>query len=358
MKLSSKKIVEATERYYRERDRYEKLTRYIEEKCIYELIDRLGLQVNITARTKRVNSFEGKLRRFKEWNKKPEWTTIDHVFGGLSDFSGIRVIYYSPTDKEVILKTLQSIFKCIESDNKDRFAEGGGFYQAVHLQVELPIDDRTIETENLSGLGAEIQVCSVMSHVWNEIEHDIGYKPSGEISTREQELLDELGQLKLKGDEIIDELMSTHHRKVVEQDRLEDAASVEDYLKDHFRIRRVTFSGSELLGVLKQLEITTGKRFASFMGTDTPGVSRNALNQQWEEAKRKIAKFNTHLHKVGRQDLALNPRNSPDPAIFLILENSHEYILQKFPAGRGRGRPVKIRSLATQYVNFLSTSKQ
>lgn len=361
MKLGIRDITAAAERYHRERDRYEKLTRIIEELCVAELCDRRGFAVNITARTKRVNSFEGKLRRIRE-RKTKKWKDVEDVFktsSGLSDFSGVRIVYYSPTDKEAVIAALKRIFVCGKADNKDRAKEKkGSFYQAVHIQAAIPEELISPDTENLRGLKAELQICSVMSHVWNEVEHDIDYKPSGSTTKTEKDLLAELGRIKIEGDKIIASLMSAHHERMLKEDRIEDEASLEKAILDHFYLRRNRFSGNctRLLENLEQLNIHTRKEFKAAMGVGKPGMGKPSLNAIWKKAQNDIRSFNSFLPE-DKKDLKLEPTESTDPAFFLILQHSYKKILRDFPAGRSRGRPRKIRSWAYQYKEYSNAAK-
>ena len=80
----------------------------------------------------------------------------------------------------------------VDVDKKD---STGHFYRATHCQVALKAEDLLEPFDNLEGLTCEIQVCSMMAHVWNEIEHDIGYKPTGELSDLERATLVNIGHL-------------------------------------------------------------------------------------------------------------------------------------------------------------------
>ncbi len=57
-------------------------------------------------------------------------------------------------------------------------------FTASHALRGVPAFSDLIGTyANVAGVPCEVQVCSMMAHVWNEIEHDLGYKPlTGELS--------------------------------------------------------------------------------------------------------------------------------------------------------------------------------
>ncbi len=361
MPISTQLIREATLRYYRERDRYEKLTRMVEDRCVRELIEGSGLRVNITARTKRLDSLEGKLKRFKRRDEKIDWNEVEDVFNNLSDFSGVRIIYYDPLDRPAILEILRKSFRVNDVDEKDRQqADPTNFYAATHLSVSPKEDVLATDYENIRDLQAEIQVCSLMAHVWNEVDHDIGYKPSGSLSDEEIGLLCELGRLKLEGDEIIRKLMVKYQDRLAAEDLITDSAGLASMLQEHFGIGRLTFNGNPgaLLPALQQLDITTGNELKRAMGTGRLGASRQSLNRLWKDAQGEIKRFNKYLTKNGKENLALSATNSADPGLMLLLRNSFRKILRELPAGRGQGRPAKIRSLASAYKDFASQSRR
>jgi ppGpp synthetase/RelA/SpoT-type nucleotidyltranferase len=68
--------------------------------------------------------------------------------------------------------------------------QDGRFYRATHCQVALKAEDLVEPFDNLEGITCEIQVCSLLAHVWNELEHDLVYKPTtGTFSGRESDSL-------------------------------------------------------------------------------------------------------------------------------------------------------------------------
>ena len=81
--------------------------------------------------------------------------------------------------------------------------------------VLLKDEEAVGQHQNLKGWGCEIQICSQLAHVYNEIEHDLRYKPlTGALSKNESELLNALARLMEVGDTII-----SHTREAVTQDK-------------------------------------------------------------------------------------------------------------------------------------------
>jgi hypothetical protein len=139
--------------------------------------------------------------------------SVEQVFCGVGDLAGVRVATYVESDRERVVDLIRHHFHesltglPVEVDRKSR--DSG--YRATHCQVALP--ERLIagpDGRNLRGLTCEIQVCSMLAHAWNEIEHDIRYKVGrlGEVSPFEGILLDNFLEKTLEGDELIGQILS------------------------------------------------------------------------------------------------------------------------------------------------------
>ena len=101
------------------------------------------------------------------------------------------------------------------SERKDKnVADNNNFYRATHIEAFLPEADVIGTYANVSDVPCEIQVCSMMAHVWNEIEHDLGYKPfTGSFSEQERSLLISLGFAVRQGDITIGNLFAETERR-------------------------------------------------------------------------------------------------------------------------------------------------
>jgi ppGpp synthetase/RelA/SpoT-type nucleotidyltranferase len=60
---------------------------------------------------------------------------------------------------------------------------------ATHVLIEIGDEEERL---SLRGTICEIQITSLASHVFNELEHDIGYKPHGAEISKERESLEEV----------------------------------------------------------------------------------------------------------------------------------------------------------------------
>ena len=362
MPLTKELVEQITERYSRERDRYRKLTRVVEELCVSHFIESSGVLANITARTKSPISLRRKLVRIMRKNEKPHWDTAEDVFRELSDLSGVRIALYSRTDQELVeaglSEKLFSIAADPKFDLKDKRAGSSPDYpgyKATHCQVELRPENLAGENENLEGLSCEIQICTMMQHVWNEIEHDIGYKPSGTVSTGENELLKRLSELAREGDDLIGELIKQHNKRLAQDNLIADGNSLANYIGELFHIERITFRENigNLFEALQRINACGRKELRKVMGLKKSGDP--GARKAWEKAKAEIPRFNTFLRGEGKDNYQLVARNSADPGLFLLLQHSRKTILQ---ACRGPGRPAKIRSLATLYEQYANSTRK
>ncbi len=209
MGLSTDQIAEAAQRYHREYDRYVKLSDNVYHIC-QEIVRKLTIRATVQRRAKDPKSFIEKLK--KEENKI-KYQSVDEVFSSISDLAGVRIITYLESDREMVVKEIKKEFvgktsADIDIDVKDK-TDPGRHYRATHCQVFLSEQYLASPNENLKDTTCEIQVCSILAHVFNEIEHDLQYKPlSGTISNQEQELINQLGLLTRSGDITIKGILS------------------------------------------------------------------------------------------------------------------------------------------------------
>lgn len=103
-------------------------------------------------------------------------------------------------------------------------AKRDNYYRATHIEACLPPTDLVGTYANVARVPCEIQVCSMMAHVWNEIEHDLGYKPfAGSLSPFERDQLKHLGMMVRTADGIISQLLAaTDQRLGAETARFSD----------------------------------------------------------------------------------------------------------------------------------------
>ena len=153
--------------------------------------------------------------------------SVEKVFERVGDLAGVRITTYVEKDRAGAVEELKARFvggpnegefPIVEKDARDKL------YRATHCQVAIKGQELVGTYANFKDVTCEIQVCSLLAHVYNEIEHDIRYKKlTGEISDKEDDLLDALGKLTASGDVLIETVIETQERRQSElQGEFED----------------------------------------------------------------------------------------------------------------------------------------
>jgi ppGpp synthetase/RelA/SpoT-type nucleotidyltranferase len=212
--FSETDIKDTVARYEREYDRYLKLCARVAEIC-RDIVDANAIRAQVTSRAKTPKSFESKLRRIVAGNKKP-LTDLDSVFVHVRDLAAVRIATYEYRHEGQIVDLVCKRFLSetgtlpvaeVKDYLRDKPNEDN-YYRATHVEVFLPSADLVGTYANVARVPCEIQVCSMMAHVWNEIEHDLGYKPmSGSLSPFERLKLKHLGNHVRMADDFISELL-------------------------------------------------------------------------------------------------------------------------------------------------------
>lgn len=223
MTISDDTIKKAVQRYYREYDRYLKLAARVAEICRSEIVEGNAIRAQVTSRAKSTKSLEGKLRRLSATGKK-SIPDVDAVFEQIRDLAAVRIATYEQRHEEQVVQLVCKRFidaggqrPTHELKDKNR-NNPNNFYRASHIEVFLTASDGVGTYINVMDVTCEVQVCSMMAHVWNEIEHDLGYKPAaGELSDQERNFLVMLGQSVRMGDGTIASLFAETERRQREQ---------------------------------------------------------------------------------------------------------------------------------------------
>lgn len=223
MTISDDTIKRAVQRYHREYDRYLKLAARVAEICRSEIVEGNAIRAQVTSRAKSPKSLEGKLRRFAATGKK-SFPNVDAVFDQIRDLAAVRVATYEQRHEDQVVQLVCNRFvdtggqrPTHERKDKNR-DDPDNFYRASHIEVFLTAVDGVGTYTNVMDVPCEVQVCSMMSHVWNEIEHDLGYKPAaGVLSDQERNFLVMLGQSVRMGDGTISSLFAETERRQREQ---------------------------------------------------------------------------------------------------------------------------------------------
>lgn len=354
MSIADRVIRDAVARYDRERDRYLKLAARVSDICRVSIVEDNAIRAQVTFRTKTVRSFDGKLKRFARRPDK-NYASVDEVFAGVGDFAGVRIATYRPEDECRVTDEIKKLFEGESSsevfvDKKDKLAVNSyQFYRATHCQVFLREEDLVGHYENLRGTSCEIQVCSMMAHVWNEIEHDIGYKPEGGgPGDAEKGLLEALGHLTRSGDAAITRLLAANAARM--QENVGDFMDVHDFvarLRPFFPEADLSVNAGQAFDAVNEQGLNSVVALKANLGDEalSPAV-----------AAKRIEAFNRYLASVDSAEYSLNPA-SADVLTMAVLHTFAGAIFDRHPSARSKGRPARIFYIARLYDRFMESLK-
>lgn len=354
MAISEPMIVEAVARYQREYDRYLKLCARVAEICRNEIIEGNAIRAQVTFRAKSPKSLENKLRRYATTGSK-DLPDVDSVFEQVRDLAAVRVATYEQNDEKKVSEALCRRLlgnggNGVVPEVRDKLQiDPNNFYRATHFEVYLPQSDIVGTYANVDGVPCEIQVCSIMAHVWNEIEHDLGYKPlSGVLSELEKNTLVSLGHLSRSGDGMISQLLAaTDARHADQTDAFTD---VYDFVA---RIRRwfpsVDFgrNAGPLFEELQQLRLVTPAGIANQVGNTEEMATTSRKN---------LVGLSAELRARGETRYELE-ENSADLLLVALLPKLAKHILSNHPSGRGVGGPTRISWIASRFLELDGNKK-
>ena len=343
-------IVEAVARYDRERDRYLKLAARVADICRTQIVEDNAIRAQVTSRTKTLRSFEGKLKRFAKREDKT-FATVSEIFDAIGDFAGVRVATYRPEDEARVVEEISRSF-CgtggggVNIEVKDKLNPADcKFYRSTHCQVHMREEELIGNYENLKGASCEIQVCSMMSHVWNEIEHDIGYKPEGGgPASQERGLLEALGHLTRSGDAMITQLLAANEARL--RERKGDFVDVHDFvarLRDFFPEADLSVNAGQAYDEAKALGLESVDKIRAALGSSSLDSAT---------AAGLIAEFNAFLDENNGSEFGLNGA-SADLITVAMLRARLDEVERNHAAGRGKGRPPRIFYIARKYREYV-----
>jgi putative GTP pyrophosphokinase len=189
------------------------------KRVLLPLVDRLAAHLNklfdgfaridrISVRAKSVDRFVAKAEKQENGTQK-----YDDPLNQIQDQVGARIVTFYASDVERVRVEIERYFRFIESKKIIPESESEFGYEGRHFILLVPED---LIDEELDGDDSveffELQIKTLFQHVWSEAEHDLGYKPSGQLTSDQKRRLAFTAAQAWGADQIFDEM----HRQVTE----------------------------------------------------------------------------------------------------------------------------------------------
>lgn len=338
-------IEETVKRYIREYDRYKKLADIVFDICQIIVEKNLTVRATVQHRAKSPTSLAEKLR------KGTKYQTVNSVFDGISDLAGVRIITYQETDRPKVVEEIRRIFIGKDNDKirievKDKNGTNGKYYKATHCQVTLP-SEYLIDNFNLKNTMCEIQVCSLLSHVYNEIEHDLQYKPrTGNLSKDEKLLIDQLGLITKSGDITIRRLLEATNERL----KLQEGEFVD--------VHDFTVRMGELLNIGELFANNAGLLYDEFLNLklDSPETIISELLNK-DETLIDVAKYEYDklTQYIARRNINITiDKTSSDLLLLVLLRKKFTTILKDHSVITESDRSSRLLRIAQIYKDMVS----
>ncbi len=338
-------VEETIKRYIREYDRYKKLADIVFNICQSIVQKNLTIRATVQHRVKSPTSLAEKLR------KSIKYESVNNVFEEISDLAGVRIITYQETDRPKVVEEIQRIFlgkdnNKIRIEVKDRNGNNGKYYKATHCQVALP-SEYLNDNFNLKNTTCEIQVCSLLSHVYNEIEHDLQYKPrKGNLSKDEKLLIDQLGLITKSGDITIQRLLEATNERL----KLQEGEFIDVH---DFAVRM-----GELFNIGELFANNAGLLYDEFLNLklDSPETIISELLNK-DETLIDVAKY--EYDKLTKYIASKNinmtiDQNSSDLLLLVLLRKKFVTILKDYPVITENDRSSHLFRVAKIYKDMVA----
>jgi hypothetical protein len=210
----------------------------------------------------------------------------------------------------------------------------------------LPDEYIVGDNKNLRDTTCEIQVCSLLAHAFNEIEHDLQYKPkSGEISDEEKELLDQLGLITKSGDITIKHILDAADERLKEKSG--DFDDVHDFvirMREQLKLgKSFSSNAGQLYDEFRNMNLTSPQAIISELFSGSESII-DVSNSEYSKLKDFLPKYNP--------DITLDD-DSSDILLCSFLRISYKKIIENHPTGRGKGRPSRLLSIAKAYKEMI-----
>ena len=221
------------EEYKRTVDDYE-LVRELASKSIEECLKEKNVPVCIfESRTKGVGSLEGKLER--------KWELYSSIWD-LTDLVGLRIVTYYTHDVDRIAAVMSMMFDVDTENSVDKrsLQLGDSFgYLSLHIICSIPKSMYyDPERPQINKIKFELQIRTLLQHMWAATDHDTGYKSDVEIPVEFKRRFSRLAGLLEIADEEYSSLVAEleTYRKAVRKLAKDNKLGSESLNKDTFDV--------------------------------------------------------------------------------------------------------------------------
>jgi putative GTP pyrophosphokinase len=161
----------------------------------YQRIDR------ISVRAKSIKRFVAKAMKETEGNRKYMDPLRD-----IQDQLGARVITFYESDVTLIAREVERYFRAVETRLLVPESDSEFGYFGKHYVLFIPEDILDDRTKDAISPFFELQIKTLFQHAWAEANHDLGYKPSSELSPEQRRKIAFTAAQAWGADKIFDEL--------------------------------------------------------------------------------------------------------------------------------------------------------
>ncbi|KAF7163376.1 hypothetical protein CNMCM6106_000326 [Aspergillus hiratsukae] len=213
--------------YEKQRDLYNHIAMAARKICETAL-ERHHIPCLVSHRVKETASLRKKLYA-RQLLRDHVYSSREEIKSDICDLAGVRIALYYPRHGEEVKNILNNEFTVLDNKTINRMgideAIHGGYdrwfpgYCAKHYRVHLKNETVNQEGVPIHNTKVEIQVVSVLRHVWAEVEHDVVYKGKLRASRDDHRILDGLSDAVFLGECFLDQLYQTQVAKVTTEDK-------------------------------------------------------------------------------------------------------------------------------------------
>jgi ppGpp synthetase/RelA/SpoT-type nucleotidyltranferase len=278
-------------RFRREFDFYEQAGRIVAQQLNAQL-ESSGIRAMVTSRAKNPKRLEVKIR---QRDGERDYKNVEEIYADIVDLAGVRVALYFPGERDEVDKIIKENFRLTEvpkiftgtSDPTDKKRFSG--YWATHYRLQLREDALTEQSLRFADARVEVQVASVLTHAWSEVEHDLVYKPmQGMLSEDELAVLDELNGMMLVGEIALERLQRAAKARVSTAGaKFENHYDLASFLLELGKSRMPNSDKEPVVGdmetlfrLLRSLKISTPETLTPYLEGLTADNEQRPLAQQ------------------------------------------------------------------------------